>query len=264
MRYAPDVPVSIYFVRRQIPSINSRMLESASDQVDLQAPVQTSVPTRDLQIYLPIAGPGRDSCLIVVVGLSYPRICRGMTPISSRAIKLMVQATSHEGICMNSDQTQQSPEAPKDAIDQLVADHQKVKGLFSQFENMKAGVSAEERGALVQKIRDELTVHETVENDVFFPAVREVLRSKDALQEATVEQEDAGDAIHALGELTPSEPGYEEKVNQLGSKIAAHAADEEKDVFPKVQGSKVDTEELGAKMAARKAELTADRDDAGR
>ena len=40
------------------------------------------------------------------------------------------------------------------------------------------------KDALVATIRDELSVHESVENEVFFPAVREVLRKKDILQEA--------------------------------------------------------------------------------
>ena len=156
---------------------------------------------------------------------------------------------------MNSEQTRESQASPKDAIDQLVADHKKVKGLFNQFENIKDGASDEEKGALVGKICDELTVHETVENDVFFPAVREVLRNKDVLEEATVEQDDAGEAIQALGALTPGEPGYEDKVKELGAQIAAHAAEEEKDVFPKVQASEIDTNKLGARMATRKDEL---------
>jgi hemerythrin superfamily protein len=156
---------------------------------------------------------------------------------------------------MNPKQTRESQSSPNDAIDQLKADHQKVKKLFNQFENMQEGTTDREKGALVDKICDELTVHETVENEVFFPAVREVLRNKDVLEEATEEQDEAGDAIEALGELKPGEPGYDKKVHDLGSKIAAHAAEEEKDVFPKVQRSEIDTQELGAKMSSRKAEL---------
>ena len=147
---------------------------------------------------------------------------------------------------------------PTDAVDQLLADHQKVKGLFNQFEEIKDHASDQEKGALVEKICDELSVHEAVENDVFFPAVREVLQRKDVLQEATDDQEDAGDAIQELSELTPGEPDYDRTVSQLGSRIAAHAAEEESDVFPKVQRSQVDTEALGAKMATHKSELQND------
>jgi len=160
---------------------------------------------------------------------------------------------------MNPEQAQE-PQNPSDAVDQLIADHRKVKGLFHQFESLKGGASDEEKGALVEKICDELTVHETVEDEVFFPAVKDVLRSKDVLEEATADQADAGDAIRALSELTPGEPGYDDNVSNLGARIAAHAAEEEKDVFPKVQRSEIDTDELGTRMADRKSELKQDHD----
>ncbi len=105
-------------------------------------------------------------------------------------------------------------------------------------------------------------MHEAVENDVFFPAVRDVLRAKDVLEEAREDQEDAGNAILSLSELKPGEPGFADKVTDLGVKIAAHAKEEEKDVFPKVQRSNIDTEKLGVQMASHKAELKQDQDDA--
>jgi hemerythrin superfamily protein len=156
--------------------------------------------------------------------------------------------------------TTQSPASSKnsalDAVDLLKADHQKVKKLFDQLDTItKQGASNDEKSALVAKIRNELSVHESVENDVFFPAVREILGKKDVLQEATEEQEEAGDAIQALGDLKPGEAGYDKKLSELGDKIAAHAAEEEKDVFPQVKNSNIDTKALGEKMSARKEDL---------
>jgi hemerythrin superfamily protein len=153
-----------------------------------------------------------------------------------------------------------SPPSPKtssfDAVELLKADHRKVKRLFAQLDTItKQGASDAEKDALVATIRGELMVHESVENDVFFPAVREVLRKKDVLQEATDDQEEAGDAIQALGELKPGDAGYDEKLTKLGDRIAAHAAEEERDVFPQVEDSSIDTEALGDKMSTRKEEL---------
>jgi hemerythrin superfamily protein len=158
---------------------------------------------------------------------------------------------------MNTDKSQNpSMSSAFDAVGLLKADHQKVKGLFDQLDDMtKRGASDDEKGALVAKIRDELSVHESVENEVFFPAVREVLRRKGVLQEATTDQAEASDAIQALGALKPGEPGYDQKLSELGSQVAAHAAEEERDVFPKVEASNIDTEALGAKMRKRKVEL---------
>jgi hemerythrin superfamily protein len=157
---------------------------------------------------------------------------------------------------MNTVSPTSSKSSPLDAVDLLKADHQKVKKLFEQLDSItKQGASDSEKGALVAKIRDELSVHESVENEVFFPAVREVLRKRDVLQEATEDQEEAGDAIQALSDLKPGDSGYDKKLTELGSKIAAHAAEEERDVFPQVENSNVDTEALGEKMTARKKEI---------
>jgi hemerythrin superfamily protein len=156
---------------------------------------------------------------------------------------------------MNNDQSL-SKTSSFNAVELLKADHQKVKRLFEQLDAItQQGASDAEKGELVAKIRDELSVHESVENDVFFPAVREVLRKKDVLQEATEDQEEAGDAIESLGKLNPDDAGYDQKLSELGDKIAAHAAEEERDVFPQVEKSNIDTKALGEKMSARKEEL---------
>src|ERR1700760_1854080 len=98
---------------------------------------------------------------------------------------------------MNTSQNQSSHDSAGPAAgDMLKADHEKVRGFFEKPDAMtRRGASDEEKGALVARIRDELSVHESVENEVFFPAVREVLSKKHVLQEATEDQEEAGDAI---------------------------------------------------------------------
>jgi hemerythrin superfamily protein len=154
---------------------------------------------------------------------------------------------------MSTEELQAAPSG--DAIDQLKADHQEVKELFDQFEQIRDTASDEEKDALVKKIGDELAVHESVENEVFFPAVRNVLRKEGEEKHAAAEQDEAGEAIQALQDLTPGEPGYEDKVAALGKQVAAHADEEETQVFPAVQESDVDTDELGEKMTQHKQEL---------
>src|ERR1700753_187540 len=118
---------------------------------------------------------------------------------------------------MKTDQSRTTSKSPGfDAVALLKADHQKVKQMFDQLDDLtKRGASDGEKGALVAKIRDELSVHESVENEVFFPAVREVLRTKGVWREAATDQAEAGDAIQALGELKPGQPGYDQKLSEL-------------------------------------------------
>ena len=63
--------------------------------------------------------------------------------------------------------------------------------------------------------------------------------------------------------MKPGEAGYDKKLSELGDKIAAHAAEEERDVFPRVKNSNIDTEALGEKMSARKEELKQEQGKAG-
>ena len=70
---------------------------------------------------------------------------------------------------MRTDQPQSSPKTSAlDAVDLLKADHQEVRKLFDQLDTItKEGASDAEKSTLVAKIRDELSVHESVENEVF-------------------------------------------------------------------------------------------------
>ena len=138
-----------------------------------------------------------------------------------------------------------------DAIDLLTADHEQVKGLFEDFSALSAnGATPEAKQELVQAIVAKLEAHETVENDVFFPAVRDVLKKDDVLGVAAEEQVDAGEVISELGQLNAVDADYDAKVLAYGEQIREHAEEEEEAVFPQIKASSVDTETLGAEMLA--------------
>ncbi len=63
--------------------------------------------------------------------------------------------------------------AKQDAIALLKADHRKVEDLFEKFEKAK-GVNAKQ--ALAKEICTELCVHATIEEEIFYPAVKEVTK----------------------------------------------------------------------------------------
>lgn len=138
-----------------------------------------------------------------------------------------------------------------DAIDLLTSDHEKVKGLFENYSALSAGgATTEAKQDLVEEIVTKLEAHERLENEVFFPAVRNVLKKDDVLGVAAEEQMDAGEVISELGRLEPGDKDYDAKVLAYGEHIREHAEEEEKAVFPQVKASSVDTESLGATMLA--------------
>ncbi|MDQ9169294.1 hemerythrin domain-containing protein [Oxalobacteraceae bacterium R-40] len=137
------------------------------------------------------------------------------------------------------------------AIDLLVDDHKKVKKLFKDFDKLKEKGEPEEKQALVEEICNELILHTQIEEEIFYPAAREIVE-EDMVNEAEVEHASAKDLIEQIQALDPSDPMYDAKVTVLGEYIEHHVEEEEKEMFPKVKKSKLDLEALGEEMSTMK------------
>ena len=151
-----------------------------------------------------------------------------------------------------------STAAQKDAIQLLTADHKEVKTLFQQYQKLvDAEADDADKEALAQKICTMLTVHATVEEELFYPAAREALGEddEDLVDEAAVEHASAKDLIAQIEGSSPDEPLYDAKVKVLGEYIDHHVKEEEGEMFPKVRKAKVDIDNLGADIAVRKVQL---------
>jgi len=144
--------------------------------------------------------------------------------------------------------------AETDAIKLLVADHRKVEGLFADFEKAR---SARRKEKLVHEICTELKIHATIEEEIFYPALRGKI-DEDMLDEAMVEHDGAKMLINDLESAAPDEDYYDAKVKVLSEQIEHHVGEEEKQrdsMFAQARKADVDLEALGGRMAARKAEL---------
>jgi hemerythrin superfamily protein len=146
-----------------------------------------------------------------------------------------------------------------DAIALLRADHKKVKALFKEFAKLKESEgSGAEKAALVKQICDALTVHAEIEEELFYPAVREAIDAEDLMDEALVEHAGAKALIAQLQQMAPDDDLYDAKVTVLGEQIDHHVKEEEGDIFLKAKKAKLDTAELGVAMAERKEALMAE------
>jgi hemerythrin superfamily protein len=146
--------------------------------------------------------------------------------------------------------------AGQDAIALLIADHREVSEMFEQFEQLgdRATTSKEK---LKDKICKALIAHTTIEEEIFYPAVREakIEEGEDMVDEAVVEHASAKDLIKQLQEMQPDDELYDAKVKVLGEQVEHHVQEEEKEMFPKVKKSGLDLLALGQEMALRKQEL---------
>jgi len=142
-----------------------------------------------------------------------------------------------------------------DAIAFLKTDHREVEKLFDQFEKAKA---ADQKRAIVGKICDALTIHAKIEEEIFYPQARDALSRKgdDLLDEAEVEHEGIKRLVAELKNADPNEDLYDARVTVLTEYVKHHVKEEEGDLFPKVRTSDLDTEKVGAKLAARKEALS--------
>ncbi|SFU57121.1 hemerythrin domain-containing protein [Pseudoduganella namucuonensis] len=140
-----------------------------------------------------------------------------------------------------------------DAIGLLMEDHEHVKDLFEQFEDLgdRAMVSKKK---LADEICMELTKHTMVEEEIFYPAVRAAGKEfEDLIDEAVVEHASAKQLIGQIQSMDAGDDLFDAKVKVLSEQIDHHVKEEEDEMFPKVRKAKLDLATLGRQMAERKA-----------
>jgi hypothetical protein len=149
---------------------------------------------------------------------------------------------------------QRARTAAPDAIALLKDDHKRVDALFKRFAKLKQ--EDEEKAGLVETICEELTIHARVEEEIFYPAVREAIGDDELLDEADVEHESAKTLIAQLTRMKPGDDHYDAKVTVLGEYIRHHVKEEHEEMFPQARAAKVNSKALGATIVARKQELS--------
>jgi len=151
------------------------------------------------------------------------------------------------------------PAARDNALTLLAQDHKEVSKLFKTYEKLaKAEADAEERGAIAQQICEMLTAHATIEEELFYPALRDAIDGEDLLDEAEVEHASVKDLIAQIEGMDPDDDLYDAKVTVLGEYVEHHVEEEENEIFPKASKSKLDLDGLGEQLKMRKEELLAE------
>jgi hemerythrin superfamily protein len=141
-----------------------------------------------------------------------------------------------------------------DAIDLLKQDHDRVEKAFKEFEKMDRQDAAACRG-LIDGVCRELTVHTTLEEEIFYPAVREAIDDEDLMNEAAVEHETARMLVEQLENMGPDDPNYFATFTVLGEYLRHHIQEEQGEMFPAARKAGLDLAALGERMQARREEL---------
>ncbi|WP_201777209.1 hemerythrin domain-containing protein [Streptacidiphilus neutrinimicus] len=137
-----------------------------------------------------------------------------------------------------------------DAIVLLKEDHKTVRKLFRQFH-----ASGSDKGDVVSRIIEELTVHTYIENEVMYPRVRELVPDleQDILQ--SFEEHHVADVL--CSELSAMDPGDERfvaKATVLIENVDHHIDEEEGEWFPKVREAlgRKELQEIGEQLLQTK------------
>jgi hemerythrin superfamily protein len=161
---------------------------------------------------------------------------------------------SQEDDSIEADDDDEQPD--QDAVTLLSADHAEVRQMFERYRQLVGGGADDDRrGQLAGEICSALTVHAEIEEDIFYPAMREALDDELLLDQAEVEHAAASELIEQIESMDPGAALYDAKVLVLGEYIDHHVQEEENEIFPQAEKSGIDLDRLGAELGERKREL---------
>lgn len=142
----------------------------------------------------------------------------------------------------------------RNAFDVLEEDHREVEEWFDEYDELKE--SDEDRKAeLSEKICLALKVHAQIEEEIFYPQAREASGDNDLIDEAVVEHATVKNLIGEIEEMEVGEELYDAKIRVLGEMVKQHIKEEEEELFPELQSTKMDLDAVGKELAERKQEL---------
>src|SRR5215212_6588528 len=100
-----------------------------------------------------------------------------------------------------------------DAITLLTEDHKKVK--------------------LAEEIRNELVVHTTIEEEIFYPGIQNEV--EEMVAEAIEEHNIVDRLLLEIRDISPENEQFDAKMTVLIENVEHHAEEEEKEMFPAVK-----------------------------
>jgi hemerythrin superfamily protein len=146
-----------------------------------------------------------------------------------------------------------------DALELLRNDHHQINELFGIYAKGQATLEVPKKTTLVMRICRAISVHTTIEEEIFYPAVREITEGTALLVDIAEVQHDTIKRIaRDLSSSTPSvDARYDAKVAVLDRYFKDHVRLEEEQLFPKIRKTALELAALGEQLALRRKEALA-------
>ena len=177
------------------------------------------------------------------------------TEAKTKANRTAERKSSHSQTASRSKERQQ---ASRNAFDVLEEDHREVEEWFDEYDKLKDS-DKDRKADLAEKICLALKVHAQIEEEIFYPQAREATGDNDLIDEAVVEHATVKNLIAEIEAMEVGEELYDGKIRVLGEMVKQHIKEEEEELFPELQSTKMDLDAVGKELAERKQELVAER-----
>ena len=135
----------------------------------------------------------------------------------------------------------------------LRKDHREVKDLLKQASDADTA----QKQKIFEQIKSELQVHEAIEEEIFYPALKEHPKTKELALEAYEEHHVVDQVIRELEALSPDDETWDAKFSVMEENLKHHINEEEREMFEQAQKvfSDDELEQLGEQMLRRKEQL---------
>ena len=141
-----------------------------------------------------------------------------------------------------------------DAIAWLEADHEAICQLFTRYERTH---TVAERIAWVVALCARLRLHMQIEDEIFSPDIHAASRGSWLPPVANLDRARLGQLVRQVETMAAQGALDNAKVEALSDLVARHIDQAQRVMFPRARASSADLIDLGARMAARKADLLA-------
>jgi hemerythrin superfamily protein len=148
-----------------------------------------------------------------------------------------------------------------DAISLLKRDHREIEALFKEFE--RAGErDRRKKKKLVKQMIEQLSMHGRIEEQLFYPQLRDAAKEKELTLKAVEEHDLIKVLLGQLENMTPEEERFQPKVTVLIESVRDHVKEEEDLLFPKLRDalSPIQLKDLGTRLEEGRKAIQSPRD----
>ena len=140
-----------------------------------------------------------------------------------------------------------------DAIKLLKEDHARIKPLLAELKET-TDRAEKTRSELFSRIKQELTVHEIIEEEIFYPELKAHPKAKDIVLEGYEEHHVVDLLMAELERLDVRDESWGAKASVMKENVEHHMEEEEGDMFLKARQvfDKAELEDLGRRMEERR------------